>query len=283
MLACFMLGSAAVALEVPYLSGRVTDQADLLGEASSARITAELRQLELVKGAQVAVLTIPGLQGEVLEDFSMKVVETWKLGRKGVDDGVLLLIARDDRRIRIEVGYGLEGVLSDLDSRRIIDKLMQPAFRDGDFEGGIERAVMAISAAIMEEPSAIPAVPETLAARDPVGTGIFLAVFGVILIPVGAMAVAIKGRQAWTLYLFAAPFFYFVPLLFGKTVALVSLAAWLILVPLLRFIWPSEWQVDPGTGVSSGRHRGSSGGFSSGGGFSGGGGSFGGGGASGGW
>ena len=104
----------------------------------------------------MAVLTISSLDGDPLEDFSMRVVETWKLGREDADDGVLILIARDERRMRIEVGYGLEGVLTDAQSGRIIDHLMAPRFREGDFNGGVGAAVEAVSSAIRGEPVDLP-------------------------------------------------------------------------------------------------------------------------------
>lgn len=274
--------SAAFALDVPYLSGRVNDQADLLDEAAEDRITATLQQLDQAKGAQLAVLTIPSLQGDSLEDFSIRVAETWQLGRKGVDDGVLLLVARDDRQIRIEVGYGLEGVLTDLDSRRIIDNLMVPAFRTGDFGAGIEAGVNAISGAIKGEADAIPVDAATVD-HIPGVAYVFIAIFYLFMTPFIKFAVGLKGPGGWFLYLFLAPFFYLFPMVLGETIALVSVLAWLIIVPILRLIWPEDWQVDNSTG-GGGRSGGRGGGsYSSGGGFSGGGGSFGGGGASGGW
>lgn len=286
------LASRVVALQVPYLSGRVVDQAGLLGEAARARITSILEQLEQSKGAQVAVLTIPSLQGELLENFSIRVVETWKLGRQDVDDGVLLLVARDDRKMRIEVGYGLEGVLTDLSSRRVIDNLMVPSFRDGDFEGGIESAVKAISGAIRGEADAIPAVSSgavEAAEGAPQGESLlgpilFIGIASLALIPFAGRALALKGAQGWFSYVFLAPFFPGVTQPLGNTVSLISLVAWLGLFPILRAIWPKAWKLDPGTGGGGGRsHSRSSSGFSSSGGFSGGGGSFGGGRASGGW
>lgn len=275
--------SPAVALDVPYLAGRVNDQAGLLSAEASIRISSILEELEQAKGAQVAVLTVPGLQDETIEKYSMRVVEVWKLGRKGVDDGLLLLIARDDRRIRIEVGYGLEGVVTDLDSRRIIDNIMLPVFRDSDFEGGIEAAVKAIRDLVMGDLDAIPGAALPGASGLPNGAGMVLGFFGLLLLPLVPMAIALKGRQGWTLFTFMAPFSYFIPSILSQTIGLISVTAWLVLIPLLRFIWPRDWRIDPGKGSSSvGGGRGGSR-YSGGGGVSGGGGSFGGGGASGGW
>ncbi len=274
------------ALEVPYLSARVNDLAELLDDAAETHLNSSLDSLQKSTGAQLVVLTIPSLQREVLEDYSMRVVETWKLGRKGVDDGVLLLVSRDDRKIRLEVGYGLEAVLTDLASRRIIDYLMMPAFRKGDFEGGIESAVEAISGAIQGDKAAI---PEKLAeSNNLMMETIFLAVFGLFMLPFVYYAVALQGSGGWIMYGFLTPFFALFPMVAGKTVALVSVGLWLAIIPVLRAIWPAKWRVKSdgdGVGRRGRKSRGGrrSSGFSSGGGFSGGGGSFGGGGASGGW
>ena len=108
------------------------------------RLEGKLAAFEKETGAQVAVLTIDTLGGDVLEDYSLKVAQTWKLGRKGVDDGVLLLIVKDDRKLRIEVGYGLEGKLTDAQCGRILDDVVRPEFRNGDFGRGVEAGVDAI-------------------------------------------------------------------------------------------------------------------------------------------
>ena len=158
LFSCGLMVSAASsrALEIPYLAQRVTDLANILDAAAESRLDAQLKELEASTGAQVAVLTIPSLDGEVIEDFSLRVVEEWQLGREGQDDGVLLLVAREDRKVRIEVGYGLEGSLTDLQSKRIIDGLMVPEFRRGDFAAGIEAAASAIGGAIRGEVDSIP-------------------------------------------------------------------------------------------------------------------------------
>ena len=118
--AVFLGAGALGALEVPYLAGRVNDLADLMTEEEELRVTSKLEGFERATGAQIAVLTVPTLEGEVLEEYSLRVVETWGLGRAEQDDGVLLLVARDDRKMRIEVGYGLEGDLTDVQCGRIL-------------------------------------------------------------------------------------------------------------------------------------------------------------------
>ena len=157
----------AFALSVPELTGRVNDYAALLTPATEARIDALLTRLERDTGAQVVVLTIDSLQGEPLEDYSLRVAETWKLGRADADDGALLLIAKNDRKMRLEVGYGLEPVLSDVMSRRILDQILRPSFRAGDFDGGIERAVEAMDGLIRGTSTLPPPTPSDVEADLP--------------------------------------------------------------------------------------------------------------------
>src|SRR5437016_1461924 len=138
------LASPAAALDVPPLTGRIVDNAHLLPADRTASLSAELATHEARTGNQVAVLTLPSLEGEPLEEFSHRVATAWKLGRKGTDNGVLILVVPNDRKVRIEVGYGLEGTLTDLKSSRIIREEMVPQFRNGDFSGGIAAGVRAV-------------------------------------------------------------------------------------------------------------------------------------------
>jgi uncharacterized protein len=278
-----MMAAGISALEVPYLTGRVIDQANLLDDDFRSQLEERLRVLEKETGAQVVVLTIPSLEGDPIEDFSMRVVETWKLGRADTDDGVLILIARDERRMRIEVGYGLEGVLTDAQSGRIIDRLMAPRFREGDFDGGVGAAVEAVSSAIRGEPVQLPEKPARSSGINPAGF-IFFLIFG---LPFIGGALSARGAAGWVMGFFLTPFFFAFPAaIFGLAVGAVVAVAWLIAFPLLRLIWPKT-PVGRGAGTRAGTFwgpfvGGGGGGFS-GGGFSGGGGGFGGGGASGGW
>lgn len=167
--ALILVGLAAAASAqpaVPTLTGRVVDQADLLSPTVETALTQRLAAHEDSTTNQIAVLTIPSLNGEVLEEFATTVFRTWELGQAELDNGVLLLIARDDRKIRIEVGYGLEGELTDRLAGAIIRDEMTPRFRAGDFEGGILAAVEAVIGALegtYEESSArsFAAIPET--------------------------------------------------------------------------------------------------------------------------
>ncbi len=126
---------------VPPLAARVTDETGTLTAAERATLEQSLKDFETRKGSQIAVLIVPTTQPETIEQYSIRVVEQWKLGRANVDDGALLIIAKNDRALRIEVGYGLEGVLTDATSRRIIDELIVPSFRRGDFYGGVSAGV----------------------------------------------------------------------------------------------------------------------------------------------
>jgi uncharacterized protein len=300
LLAALALAAAAAApaaaKEVPYLSGRVVDEAGMIPPDVAQRIETELEALERDTGIQVAVLTVPSLEGEVLEDYSLRVAETWALGRQGEDDGALLLVARDDRKMRIEVGYGLEGRLTDLQSGRILDDVMRPKFRSGDFGGGIEAGVDALAGTLRGDPEAIPEPsPVPTFERPPVGASILgMLIFAVVIGTFSRAALSAPGCSGWFLYLFLVPFYLIFPSALVHPFAGIGLGgAWLIGFPLLH-TWltrssggkkfakrHSGWFPVGGGGWSSG----GGGGWSSGGGggFSGGGGSFGGGGASSSW
>ena len=143
--------------QVPALTGRVVDLADILSPATEATLTERLAAHEDSTTNQIAVLTIPSLGGAVLEEYATEVFRAWGLGTEEANNGVLLLVARDDREIRIEVGYGLEGSVTDARAGRIIRNEMTPRFRDGDFDGGVLAAVDALTAAAEGQPE--PAAP----------------------------------------------------------------------------------------------------------------------------
>ncbi len=127
------LSSSGHALDVPKLQGYVNDYATMISPPVRAELNNELRAFEQIDSTQIVILTVPSLEGEALEDFSIKVAEAWKIGQKNKDNGVILLVAKQDRKIRIEVGRGLEGRLTDLMSGRIIDLVMKPRFKRGRF------------------------------------------------------------------------------------------------------------------------------------------------------
>jgi uncharacterized protein len=288
---------SAHARDVPFLSGRIVDEANLLTPTARAQIEPKLAGFERQTGSQVVVLTIQSLQGDPIEDFSIRVAQTWKLGRQGKDNGVIFLIAQEERLMRIEVGYGLEPQLTDAESGRILDNIVRPAFREGNFSGGIEQGVDAILAALGG--AEVPEQPaETASDQVPVGFALIL------LVVVGTfslVAVTAGGCQSWFLYLFLMPFYLTIgSSIFPAPFSFAPLIVWIVLFPILKAIFGRSgrsrrfasrggwggpfWGGGFGGGFGGGSFGGGrGGGFGGGGGFSGGGGRFGGGGASGSW
>src|SRR3981081_3123921 len=143
---------------VPPLTGRVVDQTGTLASGDIAALQQTLQNFEARKGSQVAVLIVPTTAPETIEQYSIRVAEAWKIGRRKIDDGAILVVAKNDRKLRIEVGYGLEGALTDATSKRIIDEIITPRFRNGDFSGGISAGVDRMIRVIDGEK--LPAPPE---------------------------------------------------------------------------------------------------------------------------
>src|SRR5262245_44588849 len=153
-----LLGSRALAdVAVPERRAPVTDLTGTLTPDQVQQLDQQLRAFEAKKGSQIAVLIVPTTQPETVEQYGIRVAEAWKLGRRGVNDGALLLIAKDDRAVRIEVGYGLEGPLPDVLANRIVEQVIVPRFRSGDFFGGIREAIERMIALIEGEPLPEPA------------------------------------------------------------------------------------------------------------------------------
>lgn len=146
-----LLVSPATALDIPRAVGYVTDNAGLLTQTTRLKLEQFLREFEASDSTQIVVLTILTLEGEALEDYSLRVLENWKVGQKGLDNGALLLIAKAERKIRIETGYGLEGRLTDLLAGRIIDNEISPRFKQGDFDGGVIAGVVGMAEAVRGE------------------------------------------------------------------------------------------------------------------------------------
>jgi uncharacterized protein len=276
LLVCWAF-TAAADVAVPPLSGRVVDQTGTLSGSDIASLTQTLGALELRKGSQVAVLIVPTTAPETIEQYSIRVAETWKIGRKKIDDGALLVVAKNDRKLRIEVGYGLEGSLTDATASRIIDEIIVPKFRSGDFAGGISAGVDRIVAVIDGEKLPAPAQrqsPPLLSHVDPINPFVLFA-----LIIVGGILRSVLGRLIGSVATAGAV---------GMLAWLIagSLAASLILggVAFLLTMFGESIASSGGRGGWVGGGGSFSGGSSSdSGGFSGGGGSFGGGGASGSW
>ncbi|NOY69613.1 MAG: methanol dehydrogenase [Deltaproteobacteria bacterium] len=279
----------ATALKVPALKDRVNDYAGLLSPRATAMLDSKLENLEKSDSTQVVVLIVPSLAGDALTDFSMRVAEAWKIGQKDKDNGALLLIAKKDRKIRIEVGYGLEGRLTDMVSGQIIRNIIRPAFRNGDFDRGVIDGVDAITAAVRGEyKNAGNSRSRRMPISEPSGGAVFsMVVFVFLLLQIGRIK-----RSAGTvaggvlLPMFGAMFFPFswMILLALIPIGLVSGLVFSVIGAAMAASGGISSSTSRRGGYGGGGYWGGGGGFGGGfGGFSGGGGGFGGGGASGGW
>lgn len=280
-LGTILVAASAWALEVPPLTGRIVDLAHVLPADVAASLTSDLETHEAKTSNQVALLILPSLDGESLEELSHRVATTWKLGQKGTDNGVLLLIALRERKVRIEVGYGLEGTLTDLRSAHIIRNEIVPRFRAGDLPGGVTAGVHAILGTIEGSYKAeeVPSVHT----RSGQGPSAFQYVIVGIFVGVMAGIVLSHGLQYTRALLGSALAFLvaqFASIVLGVAAAgITALLLWLILQTNhggrgRRGRWGPDFL--PGPGGFGGSFGGDIG-------FSGGGGDFGGGGASGGW
>jgi uncharacterized protein len=278
LLVLLLAVSAWAQVAVPPLKGRVTDLTGTLKPEQVASLEQLLRSFEARKGSQIAVLIVPTTAPETVEQYALRVGEQWKIGRKKIDDGAILVVAKDDRALRIEVGYGLEGALNDATASRIIREVIVPRFREGDFFGGISAGVDRMIRVIDGEP-----LPAPAKAAPPVGDGVLqiLPVLLILALVAGAILRRLFGRFAGS----------------AATGGVVGGLAWLLAgtlaIALLAGIVAFFFTLVGGVGGSGRRYYGGfpgggwggGGGFGGGGGggFSGGGGSFGGGGASGRW
>jgi uncharacterized protein len=269
-------GAASAQQAIPPLTARVTDQTGTLTRPQAAALEQRLQAFEAKKGSQIAVLMVPSTGEETIEQYAIRAAEQWKLGRKGVDDGALLVVAKNDRALRIEVGYGLEGALNDATAKRIISEVIVPHFKEGDFYGGIAAGVERIMAVAEGEP--LPAPRPVRQGNADVGQYLpvlFVVVLFVVALVAGGLLRALFGRflgaaatggiAAWLAWAMAG----------ALSMALLAGGAVFLFTLLSGFGRRSTW--GPGLGGFGGFGGGSSGGFR------GGGGDFGGGGASGRW
>jgi uncharacterized protein len=274
---------SAAEVAVPPLRSRVTDLAGTLSAGEVVQLEQKLAAFEAKKGSQIAVLIVLATQPETIEQYSIRVVDAWKLGRKRIDDGVLLIIAKQDRAVRIEVGYGLEGVLPDAIAKRIVDEIIVPKFKQGDFAGGINAGVERMMAVIAGEPLPPPQIRPGTGGSARAGAvldniiPIFIGfiVLGKILqslfgrfIGASVMSVAV-GFLGWVV--------------FSSIIFAIIIAVFSFFLSLFGNAGGGITRGGPGSWPSGGFGGGRGGGFGGGGGFSGGGGGFGGGGASGRW
>ena len=296
----------AFAVDVPYLTGRVTDNAQILSDDARKSITALLKAHEDRTTNQIAVLTVTTLEGVSIEEYANEVFNTWKLGQKGKDNGILVVVAPGERRMRIEVGYGLEGTMTDGKAGSIIRNVMTPHFKSSDYNQGIAEGVKSIINVL--EGGEEPAEPQAGSSMSDKKSGFNLEapdmsmterillgafIFGIIglFTVVGVMT----PGMGWFLYLFLIPFWAMFPVIVvGTTGALYMFITYLVAYPIAKIILRnSDWYARAAKDLKTkGRANiggfvmtsgGSGGSWSSGGGFSGGGGSSGGGGASGSW
>jgi uncharacterized protein len=308
LISFIVCAQSVYALDVPYLMGRVNDYAGILSEAAVNDLEKTLRDFEQKTTCQIALLTIKSLEGENLEQFSIKVAETWKLGQKKKDNGVLLLIAQNDRQMRIEVGYGLEGSLTDYASGRIIANEIVPYFKKGDYNAGITNGVSTIirtiTAGKYTAGADIPASADIPAEEPqkeidsqvndmPTSTRIIIGIFIFSILGIFTYIMLFaKGAQGIFMYFFLIPFWSVFPMMaVGTTCNFIILGIYLIGVPIAKLFFKNSekgkkiykkfnlgFASSGGSRSSSFRSSGSSGSS-----FSGGGGSFGGGGSSGRW
>ncbi|WP_051327763.1 TPM domain-containing protein [Desulfatirhabdium butyrativorans] len=278
-----LLPWSAAALDVPALKGRVNDYGNILSPEAAKRIDSLLKELEEKDSTQVVVLTVPTLEGDSLEDFSIRVAERWKIGHKGLDNGAILVIARSERKIRIEVGYGLEGKLTDLMAGRIIRDRIVPEFRAGRFDQGVINGVVAITEIVRGEfqaPAKKPTGPAASGLEDFVP---FLLFFVFLVSALGRVSKPL-GTVGGGL---AMPFLGHMAFAPGPLILLGMAGIGMLLGYVLASIAAASSSRGSGYSGRGGPwigFSGGGGGFSSGGGgFSGGGGGFGGGGASGSW
>ncbi len=277
LLVASVSATAAAEVAVPPLQARVTDLTGTLSQQQQAALEQELARFEARKGAQIGVLLLPTTEPEAIEQYAVRVQEQWQLGRKGVDDGVLLVVAKEDRALWIEVGYGLEGVLPDAIAKRIIEEDITPEFRRGDFYAGIRAGIERMIRVIEGEP--LPPPRNSSTSRSRVNLDWLFPAFLMLMM----------GRR-----LVAAMFGRFVGA--GLTGTLVGLLAWLVIgsvliaavVGVFAFVFSlfagvSGGRVYPGWGGGRSSRGGWSSGGLGGGGFRGGGGLSGGGGAGGRW
>lgn len=266
-------GIRSYALEVPVLQGRVNDYGEMISSEAESLLEERLKSFEMSDSTQIVILTVNSLEGDAIEDFTIRVAERWKIGQSKKDNGVILFVSKTDRRMRIEVGRGLEGVLTDLLSGRILDNVIRPRFKAGDYDGGFIDGTGSIIKACRGEFKNDTSGRSSTVSKSTSGNFIFIifiVLYSVIIIVSKFSRLSSGGIGAVSLPLIV--YFGFAPLVFIE----------ILIFAFFGFIAGLVLPFMPIGGGSGGRSSGGSSSFG-GGGFSGGGGSFGGGGSSGGW
>jgi len=281
-----LCSSYARALDVPKLQGYVNDYANMISPSAKAELEKELRSFENTDSTQIVILTIPSLGGEVMEEFSIRVAEAWKIGQKGKDNGIIFIVAKQERKMRIEVGRGLEGRLTDLMAGRIVDLVVKPRFKREDFDGGFVAGVSSLIDATRGEFKVD--VTQRPARQEKSSQFLTFLIFGgIILLILGSMS-KILGGAAGAVVLPAVAHFAGFSLGLGAVavLALLGFGAGL-LIPILFSVgghYRGGGGFPPGGGFFGTGSSSGGGGFGGGSDFAGGGGGgFGGGGASGDW
>jgi uncharacterized protein len=289
LIACCVSFGVRAEVAVPPLDRPVTDLTDTLSQQQQQALDQKLRGLDASKGARIAILVLPTTAPETIEQYSVRAAAARKLGREKVDDGVLLVVAKNDRAVRIEVGYGLEGALPDVIASRIVEQVIVPRFREGDFYGGIDAAVDRIVAVLQGEPLPAPAPEARFEHQQRNAPGSIFPILLVVVFFASGILRQLFGRAGGA----------------SLTAGVAGVVVWFltsvltmsIIAAVLAFLF-TLLSGGGGGGWSSGRRGGFGGGFGGfggggfggggfggggGGGWSGGGGGFGGGGASGRW
>jgi uncharacterized protein len=275
------LSHSAHALEVPKLGGYVNDYAAMISPSAKAELERELQTFEQTDSTQIVILTVPSLEGEPIEDFGIRVADAWKIGQKIKDNGVIFIVSKQERKMRIEVGRGLEGRLTDLMSGRIIDLVVKPRFKRGDYDGGFIAAVSSMIDATRGEFKA-DGNHRRRADENPSRLLTFLIFGGIVMLILGSIS-RVLGGLAGAVGLPAAVYLAFSSL--GIFTLIVLAVVGLILGLLIPLLFSAGGRGGFWSGGGFYGTGGGFGGFGGGdsGGFGGGGGGFGGGGASGDW
>ena len=246
--AILLTSSIAVGSDIPYLTGRVTDNAQILSPETRKSLTESLKAHESRTGNQIAVLTVPTLGGGSIEEYAVDVFKAWKLGRKGKDNGILIVVVPNDRRMRIEVGYGLEGTMTDLMAGRIIQNVITPKFKNGDYNGGITEGARAVIEVLEGGKPPVIAGNESVTSGKsgflnmeepdlPIMERILIGAFVFGIIGLFTVIGILTPGVGWFLYIFLIPFWAMFPIIIvGTRGAFICLLTYVIVYPAAKLL-----------------------------------------------